>query len=323
MSVPAPIAVYRRVAIAAWAARSPAGDAAATWAAVQGRRRCLTRDPAWGWVGRCPPSDQEALALAVCACLPRPHGRVAFGLATSKGLLAQHAAGAAPWPACWPGMTAARVAAALGLGPHVPLSAIAACSSGLAVLLAAADALERAQAEVALAAVAEASLTPLILAGFANAGVLCGATPPDAFAAPTGFAPAEGAAAFLLAAEGPWRLVAGVRLGDAGHETHCTDPRTLAVLLAALWEAAPQPDLIVCHATGTAHGDAYERAALDAGPWRAVPRLCAKPWIGHCLGASAAVELAAALHAPGVQRLWKLSLGFGGHVMGVAVERGA
>jgi 3-oxoacyl-(acyl-carrier-protein) synthase len=45
-----------------------------------------------------------------------------------------------------------------------------------------------------------------------------------------------------------------------------------------------------------------------------------KPVIGHCLGASGAVELAVALEAP-VKRLWKVSLGFGGHLAAVAVAR--
>ncbi len=123
-----------------------------------------------------------------------------------------------------------------------------------------------------------------------------------------------------LAHDGPWRLIASVRLGDARHETEFRDPATLKQALDALWLAAPKPDLIITHGTGTARGDVYERAGLDAGPWRDVPRLNCKPVIGHCLGASAAVEMALGLEAP-VQRLWKLGLGFGGHLAAVAVER--
>ncbi|HEX3135151.1 MAG TPA: hypothetical protein VHX44_16420, partial [Planctomycetota bacterium] len=144
---------------------------------------------------------------------------------------------------------------------------------------------------------------------------------PLAFAEPTGFAPAEGAGIVALGRDGPWRLVASVRLGDARHETEFRDPATLRHALDALWQVAPTPDLIVTHGTGTARGDAYERAGLDAGRWRDVPRLHCKPTIGHCLGASAAVELAIGLEAP-VRRLWKLGLGFGGHLAAVAVERG-
>ncbi len=311
---------YSRVAIQAWSALSAAGDAAATWHAVEQRRSALSLDPVWGWVGRCG-ADQEALGLAVARNLTRPQGRLAVGIGTSKGSLAQHAAGdGSSWTAAFPGATSMHIARQLQLGMHLPCACAAACSTGLACLLAGADLVERGQADGALVGATEASLTPLVLAGFRNAGVLCGATPPQAFGEPTGFAAAEGAAAFALGHEGPWRLVAGIRLGDAGHETQFIDPRTLSTALAALWDAMPGPELIGCHATGTAAGDAYELAGLDHGPWSRVPRWCAKPWIGHALGASGAVELAAVLHAP-VRRLWKLSLGFGGHLVAIAIER--
>ena len=311
---------YARVHVQAWSALSAAGDAAATWNAVATRSSTLTLDPAWGWVGRCG-GDQDALGLAVARSLPLPPGRLALGLGTSKGSLAQHAAGCGPaWTAALPGALSSHIARELGLGLHLPCACAAACSTGLACLLAGADLVERGIADGALVGASEASLTPLVLAGFRNAGVLCGTQPPQAFGTPTGFAPAEGAAAFILASAGEWRLVAGVRLGDAGHETQFTDPRTLATALSALWEALPEPDLIACHATGTAAGDAYERGGLDQGPWSRIPRWCAKAHIGHALGASGAVELAAVLHGP-AHRLWKLSLGFGGHLVAVALER--
>ncbi len=315
-----PATIYHRVHLADWRACSAAGDAAATWAAVRDQRRSLHLDPVWGWVGRCDQGDQHALGLAVTRPLHRPEGLLAVGIGTSKGAMAQHAAGAGSWSAALPGATSLRLAGDLGIGLHLPCACAAACSTGLACLLAGADLLERGLARAAVVGATEASLTPLVLAGFENAGVLCRTTPPQAFAAPTGFAPAEGAAAFMLDDHGPWRLVAGVRLGDAGHETQFTDPRTLHTALSDLWAALPHPDLIACHATGTAVGDAYEMAGLADGPWRDIPRWCAKPWIGHALGASGAVELAAVLHAP-VQRLWKLSLGFGGHLVAVACER--
>jgi len=314
---------YDDVAITAWAARSAAGDAAATWAAV-GTRCCLELDAAWGWLGRCG-GDQDALALTTARALPRPAGLLAVGIGTSKGTLCQHAGGAGSLIDALPGAASLRVARALGLGLHLPCACAAACSTGLACLLAGADLVARGQADGALVGASEASLTPLVLAGFRSAGVLCGATPPQAFARPTGFAPAEGAACFALrrgVAAGGWRLVSGVRLGDAGHETQFTDPRTLTTALAALWRELPEPELIACHATGTAAGDVYEMAGLDDGPWRNIPRWCAKPWIGHALGASGAVELAAILASP-LRRIWKLSLGFGGHLVAVAAERKA
>lgn len=315
--------IYHRVAIRSWAALSVAGDAAATWRAVQARERRLALDPEWGWIGPCA-EDQDALGLRVArsaaAGLPRS-GPLAVGMGTSKGSIAGLVAGLPPMQAA-PGALSLRVAADLRLPMHLPCAAAAACSTGLACLLAGADAVERGHAVGAVVGAAESSLNPLVLAGFRSAGVLCGQTPPQAFAQPTGFAPAAGAAAFTLASPraGDWRLVAGVRLGDAGHETQFTDPRTLSTALQALWDLLPGPDLIACHATGTAAGDLYEMAGLDDGPWRDISRWCAKPWIGHALGASSAVELAACLES-GCRRLWKLSLGFGGHLVAVALER--
>jgi hypothetical protein len=315
--------IYHGIGIRSWAALSVAGDAASTWRAVHDRECRLSLDPEWGWTGPCT-GDQDALGLHVAreaaARLPRD-GLVAVGMGTSKGSISALLAGRPPLRSA-PGALSLQVAADLDLRTHLPCATAAACSTGLACLLAGADAVERGLAACALVGAAESSLHPLVLAGFRNAGVLCGRTPPQAFAQATGFAPAAGAAAFVLGTphDGDWRLVAGVRLGDAGHETQFTDPRTLATALQALWDLLPAPDLIACHATGTAAGDRYEMAGLDAGPWRDMPRWCAKPWIGHALGASSAVELAACLES-GSRRLWKLSLGFGGHLVAVALER--
>jgi hypothetical protein len=122
--------------------------------------------------------------------------------------------------------------------------------------------------------------------------------------------------------QGPWRLVAGVRLADATHPTDLGDPAVLGAALAGLWAACPRPDLIVVHGAGTRAGDRYEAAALEQGPWSGCRRLAMKPVIGHTLGASGLVELGAALAAPaGVDRIWKLAMGFGGHVAGTAVVR--
>jgi 3-oxoacyl-[acyl-carrier-protein] synthase-1 len=190
----------------------------------------------------------------------------------------------------------------------------------LYALLDAADAIESQHCTRAISGAVDTSLSPWLMAGFSAMGVLCGDTKPQAFAAATGFAPAEGAAFFALAKHGPWRLVGGVRLGDASHETEFRDPETLRQALCALWQMLPAPELIITHGTGTARGDAYETAGLMHGPWRNALRLSCKPFIGHCLGASAAVELAVGLEAP-VQRLWKIGLGFGGHLAAVAIER--
>jgi hypothetical protein len=292
----------------------------------------LQHDTGIGWHGRVAlePGADRLLRLARAAArrpwsaitgLPGP---LALAASTSKGDPAGWEAALAGEPrrfaAAWPGQLTPQLAGALGCGPYQPTPVAAACSTGLYAVLACADRIEDGLATRALAGAADLSLTPFLLAGFRALGVLSGDRRPQAFGEPTGFAPAEGAGFVALAGTGPWRLRGGVRLGDAGHETEFRDPATLGRALAALWQLLPDPQLIVTHGTGTASGDAYERAGLDRGPWARVPRLACKPVIGHCLGASAAVELALALEAP-VSRVWKLGLGFGGHLAGIAVER--
>lgn len=324
--------LYPDVALTAWDCRVGGLDAKNAWEALSTGQRLLRQRADGTWHGLLPegiaPADSlhallHAATVHPWAAVAGGCGLPAWGLSTSKG---------DPWaftPAAaataGPGHLGARIARDLGIGVYVPCATAAACSTGLYSLLACADRIADGTCDRGVAGAADGALPDWLEAGFARLGVLCGSTAPTAFTgAGTGFAPAAGAGAIALARAsgiaGTWQLRAGVRLGDAGHETHFVDPWTLTSALEALWAALPHPDLIVAHATGTTLGDAYEQAGLDAGPWRDCPRLVLKPLIGHTLGASGAVELAIALEAP-VQRLWKLSLGFGGHLAGVAVER--
>ena len=311
--------IYRDVGIAAWDCRIAGLTATAAWQRLRSGQRLL------------PDVTADSCALATLlhnaaaapwAAIHMRTGLVACGLATSKG---------DPWAftpelsaTAGPGHVGAAVARALGLGVHVPCATAAACSTGLYTLLAGADRIADATCTRALVGAVDGSLPDWLRAGFARMGVLCDAGEPHAGEINhpgTGFVPAPGAGVLaLVRGPAPWRLVAGVRLGDAGHETHFVNPSTLTTALASLWAVQPQPDLIVTHLTGTALGDAYELAGLDDGPWRHVPRLILKPLIGHSLGASGAVELVLALESP-ARRIWKLSLGFGGHLAAVAVER--
>jgi hypothetical protein len=326
---PAPASRYDRVHLAAWQCATAAGDAAASWAACRDGRSALRLRPGIGWCGAIAGQPggiglvdlAERAARGPWSAIAGRPGAPAFACAASKGdQQAMDAALAGDLPAFHRADAAAptmALARRLGLRLLVPVPAVAACSTGLYALLAAADLVESGRVGHGLAGASDACLTPLVLAGFAAMGVLCGDHPPGTG---RGFAPAEGAGFAALADAGPWRLVAGVRTGDARHETRFLDPQTLEASLAALWSALPDPDLLIVHGTGTGAGDAYEQAGLAAGPWRSVPRLHCKPMIGHCLGASGIVELALGLEAP-VQRLWKLSLGFGGHLAAVAVVR--
>lgn len=323
---------YERVALVAWDCLSVAGDASAAWAACVAATDVLQCDQQLGWHGRVALTAGPGRMLRLAAVAARRPwqaiatlgGDLALGMSTSKGdpeLLERILHGEHHLlVAALPGQLTPQLAGILGCGPYQSAAVAAACSTGLYAMLECADRIEEGRCARALAGAADLSLTPLLTAGFRALGVLCGQRRPQAFASPTGFAPAEGAGVIALAHEGPWRLVASVRLGDARHETEFRDPATLQRALSGLWQAAPAPELIITHGTGTANGDAYERRGLDDGPWATTPRLHCKPVLGHCLGASAAVELAAGLEAP-VKRLWKLGLGFGGHLAAIAVER--
>lgn len=328
--MPAPVSRYRRVRIPAWECVTAAGAAGAAWAACRDGHSALRLVEGIGWcgtIGDAPGARVDALALAAARAPWRAlvdAGAIALAACASKGDPAALDAALAGEVGTLLRASAERptavLARALGLRAYLPAAVAAACSTGLYGVLAGADLVESGAAGQALVGASDASLTPLLIAGFSALGVLCGATAPQAFATPTGFAPAEGAGFVALADHGAWRLAAGVRIADARHETHFSDPLTLHAALAALWEVGPRPDLIVVHGTGTAAGDAYEGAGLDSGPWRDRPRLACKPVIGHCLGASGAVELALALEAP-VACIWKLSLGFGGHLAAVVCVR--
>ena len=249
-----------------------------------------------------------------------------LSIASSKGLTCQWFGPTPRSPTAavdsWPGSLARPVAQAVGCRVYHETGPVAACSTGLYALLAAADQIEQGRTTTGLAGAVDASLQDFLLAGFRRLGVLCREQPSAFSPNANGFAPAEGGALFALTASprAPWQLLAGVRCGDAGHETRCTDLAVLQACLDALWRACPDPEAIITHGTGTRAGDAYEGAGLDGGPWRNAEWISYKPLIGHCLGASGAVELALAMHGPW-RRIWKLSLGFGGHIAGVALQR--
>lgn len=315
--------VYQNLGIAAWDCRIAGFTAAQAWQALRAGKRLLPTPSSLvstNYIALAPLLlDAAAGPWQVIRQQP---GLVALGLATSKG---------DPWAftpmgaaTAGPGHVGAAVARCLQVGVHVPCAAAAACSTGLYSLLAGADWIANNTCSRALVGAVDGSLPAWLQAGFARMGVLCPHGEPragESGAGGTGFVTAPGAGVVaLVRGPAPWRLVAGVRLGDAGHETHFVDQRTLTTALAALWEVQPHPDVIVTHLTGTALGDAYELAGLEAGPWRHVPRLVLKPLIGHTLGASGAVELALALESK-ARRMWKVSLGFGGHLAAVAVQR--
>jgi len=327
-----PLTCYAGIHVRAWDSLSSAGNAVMAWRQVEAGRGSLTRDAQWGFVGRLPGGGHDdamtrlrALAEPAWATIAGLPGGVGWSVSSSKGSIAALLGGSASFPTSWPGMQGPALARALGAGIHVPCPVAAACATGLYSILAVADLMACGRIRRGLCAATDCNLTPLVLAGFASLGVSCGLQEPRsrvtaAGAATRGFAPAEGLGVAALSEQGPWQLVAGIRLSDPASATRNADPGVLEAALAALWTVAPQPAVIVCHATGTAIGDDYECCALAGGPWRSIPRLGCKELLGHCLGASALVELSIACCSP-YASFWQISLGFGGHLAVIALRR--
>jgi len=252
-----------------------------------------------------------------------PPDRIACVIGASKGgvaSLAQHAL--RPWAAppdllynYMPCMASARAAHALGIRGPVMAEA-ASCATGVACLLRAAVLLERGLADAALAGSSDASLLPLLIAGFRNAGVLSECPDPAAACKPfdrgrDGFIIGEGAAVFALEplqrARGRgariYAVLAGMAMGsEAFHETR-PDPtgaglrRTISLALQRAGLAPHAVDYVNAHGTGTRLGDVAEAGALRSGFTPAVPVSSTKPQTGHLLGASSSVEVAIALLA--------------------------
>ena len=194
----------------------------------------------------------------------------------------------------------------LGFGGPA-LSFSAACATGLASLIQAADWIERREAQVVLAGSAESSIHPLILAGFGNMGLL---TPDPEGGRPfdlcrEGFLLGEGAAAMVLErgssarARGikPLARLSGWALGADGGGILEIDPQgrsIIEIIQKALRRAGLSPediDYINAHGTGTRANDKVESRALfeifgDDKVWVS----STKGATGHLLGAAGSVE---------------------------------
>ena len=326
MTIP-PLRRYTRVFLDARTCLTAAGDARATLEVVVKGQSALTQHPSLGWQGVLPTAGTVAdllvevgQGLAQHLHSPQP----IFAVATSKGETE-----------CWraqnldpeaircssPGMLAGVIAQRLGIGLHIPVVPAAACATSLHALIESADLLEHGLSDQALIVTADRSLQPLLLASYKTLGVISRGRPTAFLPESDGFAPGEAGAAMILSSTPkPWRLSGSILVSDGSHPTRCDDPAALFALLQGLWEILPEPDCIIAHATGTKVGDQYELGGLDAGPWRSAPRLVMKPIIGHTLGASGLVELIPALEGP-YRRIWKLSLGFGGHIAGICAQK--
>lgn len=241
----------------------------------------------------------------------------------------------------------------------------AACATGLTCLVPAVRMLQDHEIDAAFVGSSEASGKALIMSGFYNMGAISDEQMLPYHRRRAGFNPGEGAAVLLLEREEDARArgaepIAYVRGWDYRSDAHhytAADP-TGAVLAysisKALGRAGWSPgdvEYINSHGTGTLLNDRVEALALQKVMESTSPPVSSlKPYVGHLLGASSAVELALSLvslrggyvpatlglddpdpklllnHVPSagiekkVGRFLKLSLGFGGHVAVVAIE---
>lgn len=217
------------------------------------------------------------------------------------------------------GDAALAIARAWGLrGPAV--APMAACATGAHAIFIGGRMIARGEADIVLAGAAEACLSPLLLAGYLNMGVL--ATDPGVPAHAckpydrrrAGFVLGEGAGVVVLEERGHAlsrgaRIRAELKGGAIGEDVHhmtAPDPSGEAlagVISSALGAAGLAPgeiDYVNTHGTGTRHNDVTEARALRAvfsGAADAPPLSSTKPVTGHLLGAAGSVEFIIALMA--------------------------
>ncbi|MBD2845098.1 beta-ketoacyl-ACP synthase II [Paenibacillus sp. IB182496] len=222
-------------------------------------------------------------------------------------------------PMMIPNMAAALISIRYGaLGPS--LAPVTACSIGNTAIGEAFHAIRSGRADVILAGGAEAALTDIALASFANATALSARNDePQRASRPfdanrDGFVIAEGAGILVLESRAhAMRRGAGI-LGevigygassDAYHMV-ATPPDgdgAARAMRLALTEAGLSPDeldVISAHATSTVVGDRSETAAIKrvlGGEAYRIPITANKSMTGHMLGASGAVEAIALLRS--------------------------
>ncbi len=246
------------------------------------------------------------------------------------------------------------------------LNCPAACATGIVSLVRGVYALQSKEADIVVAGSAESAGRLLLMSAFQNMGALSSDLMRPFHAERRGFNPGEGGAVFILerevdaAARGA-RILARVagwdQRSDASHITGVDpDGESLAYCInKTLRRAGWGPgdvDIINAHGTATPLNDLVEGRAIMSvfGKTKAPPVSALKPYAGHLLGASSAVELAMVLACaregfmPGIpgldrpdseiplqyvppggmngcfRRILKLSLGFGGHIGAVALE---
>lgn len=173
--------------------------------------------------------------------------------------------------------------------------------------------------DLAVAGGGECPLQEDVVASFAAAGILSAARNGDAPCRPfdrarSGTVLGEGAGALVLESEEsarsrgarPLAIVVGAAVAAEAHSMVRPEASGIGVRDAAAaalkCTSAARIGWIKAHGTGTVEGDAAEcrgLAALLNGRLPGIPLTSLKPLLGHCLGASGAVEAVAAVLALG------------------------
>ncbi len=217
-------------------------------------------------------------------------------------------------------MAAGSISIRYGLkGPTLPV--VTACATSSHTIGEAFRAIKHGYADAVIAGGAEATITPLAMAGFVNCKALCEGTDPTAASLPfdarrAGFVMGEGAAMVILEryehalSRGASILAEICGYGNTADAYHVTAPdpsadgaaraMRLAMDEAGLTPADASALYVNAHGTGTPMNDKTETAALKSVFGAAAYDLhisSTKSMTGHMLGATGAVEAVASVLA--------------------------
>lgn len=180
---------------------------------------------------------------------------------------------------------------------------VAACASGAHAIARGAQIISWDQADWVLCGAVEASLTPLIMAGYRQIGALSKSKTMRPFDKKRdGFVPSEGIGALILENEEHARARSAKIYGyvtgwDMGADvTSLTSMNPSGDSIARAIERAlkragnPQIDYINAHGTATHLNDEIESRGIKSVFGKSVPVSSTKPLTGHLLGAAGAVE---------------------------------
>lgn len=212
-------------------------------------------------------------------------------------------------PMMMPNGPAAWVSIELGAKAGVYTTA-SACASGAEALSQAVRLIRAGEADVVIAGGAESCITPLTVAGFAQARTLSKRNDDPARASRPfdvdrdGFVLGEGAGVLILeraefaAARGARVLGRLAGFGVTADAHHITGPdpsgggqvRAIRAAVASAGLTPADIDHVNCHATSTVVGDVGEAAAIAAALGDRAVLTAPKSSIGHLVGAAGAVE---------------------------------